>query len=319
MPRFISSHHKLREPLSVKEFYEMRKTVLVLRETGGLGDIFMHRMMFEDFKNLMPDGRIVFACPKKYHPALYDHPYIYELLDSKTVDYLDYVIHYNTTSACTRHEMQMAPFSDKNRADIWANHCGVELKNHNMHITIEDHYVRAAKNRLSQINKPIIALAPVSAMRVKDLLPFQLEGLVAHIRNRGCHVFAIHNETIPALTNIGVEVWTGLSIREWMGAIKAADGIVSVDTAAFHCAGGMGRPLTGIFTFADGKAYGKYYDFVLVQKHRDNGDWPCGPCYTWSVCPKCTSVPKPCLTEISVGMLTEAFDKMLERWPQILS
>jgi len=44
-------------------------------------------------------------------------------------------------------------------------------------------------------------------------------------------------------------------------------------------AGGLGKPLCGIFTFADGKIYGKHYDFVLVQKHRDNGNWNCGSCF----------------------------------------
>src|SRR5690606_29628645 len=126
MPRFIPLNSDKRPPLSIEEFHSQRKKVIVMREVGGLGDILMHRMMFEDFKRIMPDAEVVFACPEIYHEALYDHPYIDTLENSKKIDYLDYVIHYNTTSACTRHESRVAPFSDKHRSDIWANHCGVE-------------------------------------------------------------------------------------------------------------------------------------------------------------------------------------------------
>jgi hypothetical protein len=78
----------------------------------------------------------------------------------------------------------------------------------------------------------------------------------------------------------------------------------------------MGKPLVGVFTFADGTVYGRYFDFVLVQKHRNNDpEWTCGPCYNWGACPKTKSNPKPCLTEITVEMLLEGVDKMLEKWP----
>jgi hypothetical protein len=80
-------------------------------------------------------------------------------------------------------------------------------------------------------------------------------------------------------------------------------------------AGELKKPLVGVFTFADGKVYGRYYDFVLVQKHRDNGDWDCGPCYNWGNCTKTEKVPKPCLTEITAEMIIEGVDKMFDKWP----
>jgi hypothetical protein len=45
-----------------------------------------------------------------------------------------------------------------------------------------------------------------------------------------------------------------------MGAVcAAADLIVSVDTAAFHWGGILGRPTLGIFNVNDGAAYCRYY------------------------------------------------------------
>ena len=317
MPRLLRKHHVgMMKSLSLKQFYEKRNKILLIRETGGLGDILMHRMMIEDFKLLMPEAKIVFATPKKYHDALYDHPFIDELVESKEVDIHDYVVSYNTTSACTRYEMRMYPYSGKNRSDIWANHCGVTLTRHNMHITLEPGFKQYGldfvENAREGSTGPAVCLCPVSAMEVKNLQDWQLEGLVEGLRARGCFVYAAHFYELPKLIEMGVPQATMTSIREWMGIISAADHVVSVDTAGFHFAGGIGKPLVGIFTFADGKAYGRHYNFTLVQKHRDNGDWDCGPCYNWSVCPKCPTQPKPCLLEITPKMILKGYDEMVE-------
>jgi len=302
-------------PLTLRQFFEKRNKVLILRETGGLGDILMHRMMFEDFKLLAPDIEVVFACPTKYHSAVEDHPFIDEVLDSQKVDARKYVAYYTTTSACTRYEMSMAPFSQKHRSDIWANHCGVELTRHNMHIRLEPEYIESARKRLDAVRggKPAIVLCPMSAMIVKNLTEQQQLSLIEQLRKIDFFVYVLHHKPMPHLP---VPVWHDLSIRQWMGAIEVADYVITVDTAGFHYAGGVGKPLTGIFTFADGKVYGRYYDFVLVQKHRDNGDWDCGPCYYWPICPKTKTVPKPCLTEITTDMIMEGVEKMLQKWPR---
>jgi ADP-heptose:LPS heptosyltransferase len=93
------------------------------------------------------------------------------------------------------------------------------------------------------------------------------------------------------------------------------DYMITVDTAAFHLAGGLRKPLCGIFTFADGKVYGKHYDFTLVQKHRDNGNWECGPCFKFGNCIKSRKQLKPCLTEITETEIISGIDEMFKKWP----
>lgn len=305
--------------LTLREFYERRNKILIVREVGGLGDILMHRMMFEDFKAINPEFEIVFACPKQYHPALTDHPYIDTLRESRAVNIHDYIVSYNTTSACTRYEIRVAPFSGENRSDIWAGHCGVTLKHHNMHIKIPDQFKQWGQDAIQKAREghkgPCVMLCPISAMIGKNLTEKQMGGLINELKSMGYFVCASHTLDIPYLRKQGVHVFTHTSIPEWMGLINASDYVISVDSAAFHFAGGIGKPLMGIFTFADGKVYGKYYDFVLVQKHRDNGDWDCGPCYNWALCPKKVHMPKPCLTEITVEMLMEGIKQMFKRWP----
>jgi ADP-heptose:LPS heptosyltransferase len=126
---------------------------------------------------------------------------------------------------------------------------------------------------------------------------------------------------IPSLKELGVPVFSGYSIPQWFSFIHAADYVISADTSTFHYAGGIKKPLVGIFTHADGKYRGQYYDFILVQKHRDDGNWPCGPCYNYAMCthPKgkdCKNFnePRPCLTELTVSDIIKGIEKMFKKW-----
>lgn len=311
---------KIVKTIGLREFYEKRNKVLITRACGGLGDILMHRMMFEDFKLIKPDIEIHFACPRQYHDAIIDHPYLDSLFDSLDAQRHEYIIAYNTTTACGRYEMKMAPYSGKHRSDIWANHCGIQLTKHDMHFRLTEEEKQAALNLIEEKRDrdgPCVILAPVSAMQNKNLLPHQIEGLVKGLRERGYYVLGLHNTPVHALTKNDVPMLQGIKLRQWLGVINQSDYVISVDTAAFHCAGGMGKPLVGIFTFADGKTYSKYYpNTELVQ-----GPCPFGysGCYNWGTCPK----PKqesliPCLTKTTDQSLLDAFSRLVSRFPNVL-
>lgn len=305
------------KPVSLREFHQKRNRVLIWHEKGGLGDVLMQRMLFEDFAKLMPDGEFIFACLPEYLDAASDHPYIAEVLDSRTIDSHDYVIHYNTcVTIADRYENKKAPYCLDHRSDIWAKYCGVTLTSHEMHFRLNPEILAKSKKRMDAMRKPgtpLVAFAPVSKMMSKTLLPHQIEAIVNATKDYS--LVGIHKDEIRELSKHGIPGVYKASIVEWMACIASADYVISVDTAAFHLAGGMKKPLMGIFTFADGKAYGKYFDFVLVQKHRDNGDWDCGPCFKFGDCPKCQRQPKPCLTELSAKELTEGVNRMFEKWP----
>jgi ADP-heptose:LPS heptosyltransferase len=303
--------------VSLRDFCEKRNKILIVRGCGGLGDIFMHRMMFEDFKLLMPEAEIHFACPDYYHDAVKDHPFIDKIVKMSEVDKNNYIVSYNTTTACGRTEMKYAPFSGPHRSDIWANHCGVNLTKHDMHITLSDKEKEDGRLLIEENRDrpgPSVVICSVSAMQNKNLLEHQLTGLVSGLRDRGCYAFGMHNNPINMYYKNNIPLITESNIRKWMAVLNQADYVISVDTAAFHCAGGMGKPLVGIFTFADGIVYGRYFDFFLVQRHRSKDPtWTCGPCYNWGNCPKTNENPKPCLTEITSEMILAEVDNMLTK------
>lgn len=309
---------KLERTYGIREYWEKKDTILVLRSVGGLGDILMHRMIFEDIKLLVPDVKIHFACPKVYHDVVADHPYIDKVLPSETVNHRDYYKHYNTSSICGRVEMQLAPKIAPHRSDIWAERCGLTLKNHNMHIHLTDDELQTARKVL-EANRtrsgPMVALCPFSAMQLKNLLPHQIVGVTTELHKRGYCVVGLHRDPILELEEIGVPTIVPLgerNLRLWMSIIHEIDYVVTVDTAAFHCAGGMGKPAVGIFTFVSGEAYGQYYPSIEIVQ----GPCPLAHigCYNISLCPK-RGIPKPCLEGITVKGITEAFSRMAQRFP----
>lgn len=305
---------RLKRIIGLKDFCEKRNKILILRGVGGLGDILMHRMIFEDIKLLMPNAEIHFACPWKFHDAVRDHPFIDKLLRVEDAYREDYVVSYNTTTACGRYEMKISPLSDLHRSDIWANHCGFKLTRHDMHFHLTEDEKRAGKELIESKRDrdgPSIAIAPISAMPIKNLLDHQLLGLVAGIHKLNCYAFGLHSNLLYPFFKNDIPYLYGLNLRQWLGVIYAADYVVSVDSATFHCAGGMQKPVTGIFTFVNGKTYGQHYRCAEIVQ----GPCPLAytGCYNWGICPKQDAPLKPCLTELTTEDMLEGVIRMLEK------
>ena len=139
-----------RPDFSLRDFHEKRNNILILRVSGGLGDILMHRMMFYDFKKSMPDAHLVFGCPEYYHDAAVGHPYVDEVVD-RDIDTSQFPFVYHTTGIAVRWERRMAPNPDKHRSDIWAGQQGLELTNHDMFLDVEREHKEFGKSKLKEI------------------------------------------------------------------------------------------------------------------------------------------------------------------------
>jgi ADP-heptose:LPS heptosyltransferase len=297
---------------SLKSFYQNRNKVLIIRDSGGLGDILMMRMIFEDFKRTMPEAHITFAIPNNYHKAVYWHPFIDEVVDSKTVNENDYGYSINLTTICVRYEMTIRPKADRHRAEIWSNYCGVQLTKSDMHLHIpkilSGYANNLLKENLGDRKKGYVCFCPTSAMISKDLDENQIKGVLKFLRDSDYVPFSLHYATVP-----GIDCPTfNIPHDEWLALINAADYVISVDSAAVHAASGLNKPTVAIFSWACGKTYMKYHkNCVLVQRHRDDTpNWSCGPCYAHPECPKTSSPRKPCISEITVEEICRAFKKL---------
>ena len=308
---------KIVKTLSLKEFYEKRNKILMIRSVGGLGDIIMHRMIFEDIKLLMPEAEIHFVCPQQYHDAVKDHPFIDKVLTIEEMDKSKYMLSYNTSTACGRTEMRLAPYSGTHRSDIWANHCGIELTRHNMHFRLTDKEKAEGKRLIEDVRDregPSVLVSPISAMVNKNLLDHQLLGVMKGLQERGLYPFGIHKHPLLVLAKQDIPYIADTNIRQWLGIIDQSDYVVSVDTSTFHAAGGMKKPLVGAFTFTNAETYGKYYPTAeLIQGHCPAGY---SGCYNWGTCPYIEDGPVvPCCSNISSESILDKVDLMLKKWP----
>lgn len=306
--------------MPVDEFYSKRNKIVICRALGGAGDILMHRMIFEDFKLLLPEVDITFAVPPQFLPLTENHPFINRSIDFRTFNPDDYMIYYNTTSSCLIYEQKMRCFGvpHQNRPEIWAGSCGVTLTKHNMHMNLSEEIISKGRNMIKAINpekKPSVLLSPIAMSSERGLKFWQYDIIVKKLKNLGCMVYGVHMNPDPIFKQLGIFQFYGNDIKEWMSVVSAADYVVSVDTGTFHLAGGLHKPMIGLFTYIDGKIRGCHYDFVLVQKHKDNGDWECGPCWDYEKCPRLKNTTRPCATEISEEMLLTAIGQMFEKWP----
>lgn len=293
------------ETLTVKD------KIAVYREVGGLGDILMHRMIFEDMKLIWPEVKITFACPKRYHEAVADHPFIDQVIDSKEINHKEYLTVYDTSRSCYQTEMVQAPQVKDHRSDIWAKTCGLTLSRHEMHIKLTSEEISKVKKIIP--SKHYALIAPITAMNSKNLEVNQIKNVEKHLEKMGLDVFYLHDKELP---EFGKTIH-GIGIRDMVAAINGSSLIVAADTAAFHMAGGMKKPVVGVFGWADGKIYGKYYpQCQIVQKHReDDPNWTCGPCFKFYCCPKCDLkiVRKPCITEINSDMIIEGIERLTKK------
>lgn len=304
-------------PISLKEHFERRNRVLIKRRVGGYGDILMQRMIWEDFSKELPELEFNYTCPAQYYDFANNHPFI-KTIKIEEVEERNFGIIYDITTPCRVHESRYGASNKDNRSDIWARHCGIELKNHNMHMHLDEYILQISHNGIKNINPenlPTVLFTPQSTTcefgQAKSLMPHQMKEVVEKLRNMGFFVFSIHNNNIEVFDEMNVPQILNIHPSMWMALTKISDYVISVDTSTFHLAGGLGKKLVGIFTFTDGEVYGKYYDFILVQKHRSNGDWDCGPCFSNHTCPKSSDINKPCLTELTSDDIIAGFTKLL--------
>jgi ADP-heptose:LPS heptosyltransferase len=274
-------------------------------------------MIFEDFKRVMPDAHITFAIPSNYHRAVYWHPFIDEVVDSKTVNENDYAYSINLTSVCVRYEMKIRPKADRHRAEIWSNYCGVDLTKQDMHLhlpkMLESYGREKIVTAVGERSKGYVCVCPISAMVSKDLDEQQTKGVINFLKSEGYKPFTLHWKPVPGAD---CPVLSGPH-DEWLSIINAADYVITVDTAAFHAANGFNKPTVAIFSWACGKTYTKFHKkCILIQRHRDHTPgWACGPCYGHPECPKTSDARKPCITEITVKEICEAFVNLTSTYP----
>ena len=311
---------KVEPQISLKQHQERKNKVLIQRRTGGFGDTFVVRMLFQDLNQYFPELDFYYTCPPYFLPAMEDHPFVKTICLSKVKPY-EYGIILDITTPCSIHEAATGSNNTLQRSDIWAKYLGVTLNNHEMHIKVDNQEKQKIQDIIlrKNINDLPVALIAITSTndnfgKSKSLTPELTYSLVQNLRMQGFYVVSIHNEINPILFELDVLQFINMPMKEWIALVDSVQLVASIDSSTFHLAGGLKKPLLGIFTFYDGNIVGKHYDFVLIQKHRNNGNWDCGPCANVFTCKKCDTFPKPCLTEIKSLDLEKGILACKQKW-----
>jgi ADP-heptose:LPS heptosyltransferase len=303
---------------NLKDFDIVSKKICIVRRYGGLGDIIAMRMIFEDLKEQYPQFHVTWAVPNTYYAVAQKHPYvdaIENVYESKKSNYIE---SYNLSTVCSNYEWKYGKNDPKNRADIWAGHMGLQLKNHNIYMPSYSECFESIHQKLIKFGwdgkKKLCMLAPKSNISVKNMT----ENQVKHVKKitQDKFLFILHKYPILEFEHLKIPTLSGMTLKEALAAVEYSNCVISTDTGLLHAAAAYNKPTLGFFSFVDGYVYCKYYPTVqVIQKHvKDNPEW-CGPCYDHGRCrvaPKETI--KPCMTELDEEMIDKNWEILLNKY-----
>jgi ADP-heptose:LPS heptosyltransferase len=296
--------------LGIKNTNPNSKSICVYRGCGGYGDVLNMRLIFEDLKNLYKDYSIDWCLPYSFLDAAASHPFVSKVISLQDYNKSNYKYVFDLTTACTKYEWKHKINNKKNRAEIWANHIGFELKNAFMYMPIYNKYFEEIKQDLVNFgwdkNKKIVLFCPYSAIQAKNLTHQQI--LTIKDLTKNFFLIALHNKQCEYLKQIKVPCISNYSLKKSMALTKFSNYVISTDTGHLHCSGGYNKPTMGLFCYTSGNVICKYYKSIIPVQE-ENLD--CGPCYLYTSCKKSNDVVKPCRINISSEQIKKSWQKLL--------
>jgi len=300
--------------------------ILVKRSIGGIGDILMHRMIFEDLYNALYEDRkacIDMAVQPHFIQLLVDHPYINKVWDITKVEESKYLYVADTTNVAgtyefhhITHDFSKTPWVSLHRSDIWAEKAiGIQLQHHEGHINFFDDEKKEQKIwKKKNIGDLLsLGLTTKTAARHKDWSIEKWQKLIEAINNEysNIKIFIFGASKIDLRGATFVETDT---LRKWMYLVALMDFIITPATSLYCLANLLHKPTVAIFGNEDLRIFGKYFpESISIQRRRDtNGEkWSHCPCWRSDVCAYGyeDGVPK-CLRDIGVTEVMEAFRKL---------
>jgi len=307
-----------RESLSLNEYIDPLKTILVIRRLGGVGDILMTRPIFRAIKERNPNVEIHYALPYHLIPLVADCEYIdatlpFEELNDTSIK--AYRWHGDITRACIEHEVRFRGRVHIQRTNLWAKHLGIEVLNHAERFRFTKEEIQEAEKVIlekASVPENLFFIAPYSADPRRNLTEDQVRVGIEWSKAKGMNPIIVHASKLPEYDDIP-QIY-GLSLRIWMAIATKAKMALTTDTGAMHLFGYLRVPTAAMHCFTSGKIVPSHYPTVVpFQLHRDNikHSMPCVPCYDWGNCPYLKKDGNPilkCVRDIPNDLIIQALE-----------
>jgi ADP-heptose:LPS heptosyltransferase len=255
-----------------------KRTILVLRQLGGIGDCLMMSCVYRGLRETYPDHRIVCATSALYQAGnltdIAEHnPFIDEVLrvepwemttvktmttwpeigrqnDIAEADFwkrADKTIDLNT--ACVDYEMPAMRSPEgirKPRWQIWCEAAGVTPSSYDPVYAIrKDEQVEADAWVREHWPKgvPVIGLGVTAAHKNRAMGIGKVMEIADRLQKADCYPVIVD----PTFSLDGVPALNGKRLRELMPLVRRMDALISVDSGLLHVAGAVDTPVIGVF------------------------------------------------------------------------
>lgn len=281
---------------------------LLIQRSYALGDVFLMSALARNIREKYPNIRIHLGTTVEAAPLLNNNPNI-ELYAG--VEFRDCISEYgdfiNMNNLAEVYEDSLRPEVNLNRIEIMCNILGVEP----VHLCPEYYITRSEIENgykfLSNLNKPILGIAPVSRRKEKTWPVEKFIILVNLWKSRtGGSVLIFHDGAIQSLIEAGAKTLHYFDLRMAAAVAYHVDFMVALDSLWTHLAAALSIPQVLLTSCTDGKLLSKGYPGVTCVIP----DQECYPCWYFFEKGGCVIGHYPkCLNAIEPEMV---FDRILE-------
>lgn len=293
-------------------------SVLVSRNTGGVGDLLMLTPTIKGIKNLFPDNLLIVCTTREYganvlFDLLENNPYVDKIVEAKDLYKYKFIRNYNFN---TGQELLLETNPDhysSNRIDIFCDLASIKIEDKKPIYIVTDEEKKWANEWIEKnlVRKGLIVGIHVQSTANKRTWPIEKVRLLAFTivntwKDSSVFLFNIYNEVTQIVEKPFPNIFSisGFSIRKVAALLDKCDAVVAPDSGLLHLAGALDKKTIALFGPSSPKSrIGYYKNAVGVYL-----DYPCSPCW-YSVCKE----QLRCMTDISVSMVMERLSEVLGR------
>ncbi len=269
----------------------------------GLGDVLMTTPVIRALKETFGKAQISYATNTRYLEGalvkvLRHNPDIKEILERDLLDDSQYDLVISLHCPAIFYEKPGNP--PISRLDLFANHAGVKLKNHDLHYYIQKEEIEAGEKLVSHLQgKKIVLVQPSASSERRSLDHRKLKTALTELNT----AHGVATIVLTHSSDFGTDVlWDNipgcmpirnLDVRQIAGLMVHCDLVLCPDSSVLHLAGALKVPTVAFFGPTHPAARINYYpNAVAIWKGEELN--PC-PCW-YDACP----IGETCWSMISI-------------------